>query len=153
MLAIWNNGQPLPATVAEVNGKYRLIANGRCMQISDEPILANVELDRYEYILTGPLPTEEEHPGPKTHVLTDVITTTRTVIPKTAEELAEELAEEQQADDIATIKTSVDTIAFILVECIDQLLADTTIQATDFTPAVRQLYLDFKPTVTRAKPT
>lgn len=42
-------------------------------------------------------------------------------------------------------------LAFIQTELIDQLLADGTISATDFTPAVRQEYLDIKAAVDRLK--
>lgn len=42
-------------------------------------------------------------------------------------------------------------LAFIQTELIDRLLADGTISATDFTPAVRQEYLDIKAAVDRLK--
>ena len=55
-----------------------------------------------------------------------------------------------QADE-GMILNKILKLAFIQTELIDRLLADGTISATDFTPAVRQEYLDIKAAVDRLK--
>ena len=54
--------------------------------------------------------------------------------------------------DITELKKSVEKIAFIQTELIEELLAKGTIKAADFTPPVRQIYQTIKTIVDRAKP-
>ena len=76
------------------------------------------------------------------------VTSTYTVRQKTAEELAAY----QHAQDVSTIKTSVDKLAYILTELVKKLLEQETILPTDFTAPVIQFFQDLKFIVDRAKP-
>ena len=50
----------------------------------------------------------------------------------------------QEANDLSALRDAGRDISVVLVELVDQLLADNTIQVTDFTPAAKQNYLDVK---------
>lgn len=63
----------------------------------------------------------------------------------------QEIDDNQEENDIAVLKDAGRDIAVVLVELVDQLLADNTIQVTDFTPAVKQNYLDVKAIADRVK--
>jgi hypothetical protein len=77
----------------------------------------------------------------------DGVTDSRSVVALTQQEI-DDAAEEA---DISNLQTAGRDIAVVLVELVDQLLLDSTIQLTDFTPAVKQNYLDIKAIADRVK--
>jgi hypothetical protein len=66
---------------------------------------------------------------------------------------AQELADKQTADDNGYIsETASQKAMWILVELVSELVANGTIQPTDFTPDVRQTFQDLEARVNRVKP-
>ena len=59
--------------------------------------------------------------------------------------------EEQQSADLAVLRSAGKNLALVLTELVDWQLANTTMQASDFTPQVRQAYLDLKDIADRVK--
>lgn len=57
-----------------------------------------------------------------------------------------------KAADTMKLRDGGEKIAFVLVELVDKLIAKGAIAATDFTPAVRQVYQDVKTIADRVKP-
>ena len=53
--------------------------------------------------------------------------------------------------DVSSLREAGRDLAVVLVELVDKLLADNTIQVTDFTPAVKQNYLEVKAIADRVK--
>ncbi len=53
-------------------------------------------------------------------------------------------AQRQYDNDLSTLREAGKDIALVLVELIEWQLANTAMQATDFSPDVRQAYLDIK---------
>ena len=95
-------------------------------------------------------PATQVRDGP-TYDVADVTfdtTKTYTIRAKTAQELADD----QQNSDISNLQNSIEKLAFIQIELIDQLLTQGTIQNTDFTAGVRTLFQNIKTIVDRAKP-
>ena len=60
-------------------------------------------------------------------------------------------AKEERSADLAVLRAAGKNIAVVLTELVDWQLANTAMQATDFTPQVRQAYLDLKAIADRVK--
>lgn len=58
---------------------------------------------------------------------------------------------EQRITDTAQLREAGKDIALVLTELVDWLLANTAMQATDFTPKVKQAYLNLKAIADRVK--
>ena len=58
---------------------------------------------------------------------------------------------EQRQIDTVKLVTAGKDVALVLVELVDWLLANTAMQAADFTPGVRQAYQDLKVIADRVK--
>ena len=69
----------------------------------------------------------------------------------TAQELADFDAIIQTDADITTLREAGKDIALVLTELVDWQLANTTMEPSDFTPQVRQAYLDLKAIADRVK--
>jgi|TARA_R110000751_G_scaffold305358_1_gene421740 hypothetical protein len=89
--------------------------------------------------------------GP-TDTIVDVVAQTVTVNKPAIDMTAQEIADRDHANDLSELSMSVAKMAFIQTELIDKLLAQGTIQLTDFTAPVRQIFQDVKEIVDRAKP-
>ena len=63
----------------------------------------------------------------------------------------QEIDDNQEANDLSALKDAGRDIAVVLVELVDQLLADNTIQVTDFSAAVKQNFQDVKAIADRVK--
>ncbi len=59
--------------------------------------------------------------------------------------------QEQRVADIRTLLARGKDITLILIELVEWQLANTAMQATDFTPEVRQIYQDVKAIADRVK--
>lgn len=59
--------------------------------------------------------------------------------------------QEQRRDDLQSLRAAGKDAVLVLVEMIDWQLTNTAMQAGDFTPAVRQAYLDLKVIADRIK--
>lgn len=57
----------------------------------------------------------------------------------------------QRVQDIAVLKDAGKDTVLVLTELIDWLLTNTALTATDFTPQVKQAYLDLKVIADRVK--
>lgn len=62
-----------------------------------------------------------------------------------------ELDADQRGKDLGQLREAGKDLALVLTELIDWTLANTPMQATDFTPDVRQAYLDLKTIANRVK--
>jgi len=91
--------------------------------------------------------TLPDYPDPRTERW-DGATGTRAA---TAQELADFDAVEQRKQDISALLAAGKDTVLVLVELVDWLLANTAIVPTDFTPQVRQAYLDLKAIADRVK--
>ena len=60
-------------------------------------------------------------------------------------------AKEQRSTDLAALRQAGKDISLVLTELVDWQLANTTMQASDFTPQVKQAYLDLKVIADRVK--
>ncbi len=58
---------------------------------------------------------------------------------------------EQRSADLTVLRTAGKSLALVLTELVDWQLANTAMKATDFTPQVRQAYLDLKAIADRVK--
>lgn len=77
----------------------------------------------------------------------DAVTGTYTVRDKTVQELADD----QRNQDLAGLRGAGKDLALVLTELIQWIVANTAMQATDFSPAVRQAYLDLRAIADRVK--
>lgn len=77
----------------------------------------------------------------------DSVTGTYTLRDKTALELDAD----QRSQDLTGLRDAGKDLATVLTELVDYLLANTAMQTTDFTPNVRQAYLDLKVIADRVK--
>lgn len=77
----------------------------------------------------------------------DSVTGTYTLRAKTAQELAAD----QRNQDLSGLREAGKDLALVLTELIQWTLANTAMQATDFSPSVRQAYLDLKAIADRVK--
>ncbi len=73
------------------------------------------------------------------------------IVQAEAEYAAVAPAIEQRVNDLSTLRSAGKDIALVLTELVDWQLANTAMQATDFTPQVRQAYLDLKAIADRVK--
>ena len=64
---------------------------------------------------------------------------------------ADRAQQEQRAGDLRVLQDAGKDMALVLTELVSWLVANTTMQATDFTPQVRQAYLDLKAIADRVK--
>ena len=64
---------------------------------------------------------------------------------------ADRASQEQRSIDVDELREAGSDIALVLTELVDWLLANTAMQATDFTPQVKQAYLDLKVVADRVK--
>ena len=64
---------------------------------------------------------------------------------------ADRAQQEQRSIDLDGLHGAGKNIALVLTELVDWQLANTAMQATDFTPQVRQAYLDLKAIADRVK--
>jgi hypothetical protein len=115
----------------------------RPMDVGDNHFLATA------VVIEPPLGADQKR-GPET---VDVVGQAVTLNRPAVDLNAQEIADRDQNADIAELSRSVDKLAFIQTELIDKLLAQGTIQADDFTAPVKQIFLDVKTIVDRAKPT
>lgn len=77
-------------------------------------------------------------------------TLTHDAITEVADEAARP-ALEQMENDLSALRNGGKDIALVLTELIDYLLANTAMTANDFTPSVKQAYLDLKTIADRVK--
>jgi hypothetical protein len=123
----------------------------KCLQASlrDKGWLPVVyENDAYDpatQVRTGPTGCNVGDSVPKD---AESVTGTYSVRDKSAQELA---AEEAQENKGAISQMSSAKAMWLLIEVIDKLLAQGTIQASDFTPGVKQAYQDLKAKVDSVK--
>lgn len=61
------------------------------------------------------------------------------------------IAQEQRTSDLIVLREAGKKLALVLTELVDWQLANTTMQANDFTPQVKQDYLDLKAIADRVK--
>ena len=92
-------------------------------------------------------PATQVRTGPVHQVGADDVTATYTVRAKTQGEMDAD----QRAADLGTLREAGRDLAVVLVELVDWLLANTAMTANDFTPAVRQTYVDVKAITERVK--
>ncbi len=92
-------------------------------------------------------PATQVRTGPVLVIGDDEVTATYEVRDKTAQELAAE----QRAVDSSKLREAGKDVAVVLTELVDYLIANTAMQASNFTPSVRQAYQDLKVIADRVK--
>jgi len=144
--AIVENGVPRPYTYKQLKNDNPNVSFPR-ETLTNERLL---EYNIYPIVENTPIVAENEEATPDALVFTGTTVeqnyTVTEVMP-----IAEWNAQQATQADEGILFNKILKLAFIQTELIDQLLADNTISATDFTPAVRQEYLDIKAAVDRLK--
>lgn len=139
--------------------RFALVKNGQVVEIISKSDTAAAE---FKPKMVGGLPMWRPYTpwpdpvfDPTTEKLVDdIYTITDTAVlggMKKAAMTQQEIDDWQENLDLGVLKEAGRDLAVVLIELVDQLIAQATIQVTDFTPAVKQNYLDIKAIADRVK--
>jgi len=127
--------RPVPYAEGEYNTKENSAINGKSFLVE-----ASETFDPYDSATQVREPIQDTYDG-----------TTALRHHPVRDKTVEELAAEERATDIAALRNAGKDAVMVLVELVSYQLANTAMSADDFTPDVKQAFLDLKVIADRIK--